>query len=770
MIRLCLVLCVAAVWSRGQVNDAGPARSGAVLKEQLGFEAEPKGNLPGGWGGNPSATLFVDEAMPRTGRRSGKIERTADSPAEFSSLTKSLPIDFSGKTIELRGFLRSEDVSNYFGFWLREDGAAADLEFASMQPRQLRGTTDWTEYSLTLPLREEARTLFFGFLVSGAGRAWADDLQLLVDGKPIWEAPKVVRVPTVLESDQEFAAGSKIALTEITTVQQANLAKLAQVWGFLKYHHPKVTSGQLQWDFELFRVMPAILGATDSAAANAVLSRWIDGMGELKLDGTPATLEEAELHLKPGQQWIEDEARLGTELSGKLRAVHAARPKAAEQFYVTFARGVGNPMFEHELNYPKIKAPDAGYQLLGLFRFWNIIRYWFPYRDLIGEGWNGVLTEFIPRVGLAANHDAYQLEMMALIARVKDTHANLWSSLPVRPPVGNSQLPVTVRFVEGQAVVTDVLGTKEAAPPVFERGDLITALDGVPLGKLIEQWSPYYAASNEPTRLRDIARSLPRGPAGPVKVTVKRGGQEKEIDAVRVPFASLVNRSQRTRDLPGPVFQRLSQDVAYLKLSGVKAADAAKYISDAAGTKGLVIDIRNYPSEFMVFVLGSHLVDKLTHFARFTRGDASNPGAFHFTPPLALQPREPFYAGKVVILVDEVSQSQAEYTTMAFRVAPKAVVVGSTTAGADGNVMPIPLPGGLRTMMSGIGVFYPDKRPTQRVGIIADVEAKPTLVGIREGRDEVLEEGLRQILGPEYPAAELRKLVPTAAPISPSEN
>jgi hypothetical protein len=48
------------------------------------------------------------------------------------------------------------------------------------------------------------------------------------------------------------------------------------------------------------------------------------------------------------------------------------------------------------------------------------------------------------------------------------------------------------------------------------------------------------------------------------------------------------------------------------------------------------------------------------------------------------------------------------------------VVIGSTTAVADGNVSTIPLPGGLRPMISGIGVFYPDKPPTQRVGIVPD--------------------------------------------------
>jgi C-terminal processing protease CtpA/Prc len=122
-------------------------------------------------------------------------------------------------------------------------------------------------------------------------------------------------------------------------------------------------------------------------------------------------------------------------------------------------------------------------------------------------------------------------------------------------------------------------------------------------------------------------------------------------------------------------------------------------------------------------------------------------------------PQQPHYAGKIVILVDEVSQSQAEYTTMALRTAPGAVVVGSMTAGADGNVSNFALPGGLRTMISGIGVFYPDGKPTQRVGIVSDVEAKPTLEGIREGRDEVLEIGIRQILGLGATPEQIRNMI-----------
>ena len=74
-------------------------------------------------------------------------------------------------------------------------------------------------------------------------------------------------------------------------------------------------------------------------------------------------------------------------------------------------------------------------------------------------------------------------------------------------------------------------------------------------------------------------------------------------------------------------------------------------------------------------------------------------------------------------------------------------------------VSAIPLPGGLRSMISGIGVFYPDKSPTQRVGIVPDVVKRPTIAGIKAGRDEVLEEGIRQILGREVTAEEVAKML-----------
>lgn len=44
-------------------------------------------------------------------------------------------------------------------------------------------------------------------------------------------------------------------LGELDGQWSEDLVLLGKIWGFLKYHHPKVASGDLNWDFELFRFL-----------------------------------------------------------------------------------------------------------------------------------------------------------------------------------------------------------------------------------------------------------------------------------------------------------------------------------------------------------------------------------------------------------------------------------------------------------------------------------------------------------------------------------
>jgi C-terminal processing protease CtpA/Prc len=363
------------------------------------------------------------------------------------------------------------------------------------------------------------------------------------------------------------------------------------------------------------------------------------------------------------------------------------------------------------------------------------------------EDWDAALLGAIPAALRPSSFEEHELLVMSLLAKLHDGHANAWSSAKTRPPRGDAVLPVAVRFVGEQAIVTGGAG--------LERGDAIVALDGVPLATLVEQWRPYYGASHETGFRELVSRTFGRGPAGPVAVTIERQGRTLDVPLERVAGPPPAD----PHDHPGPPARRLSDELAYLTLSSVVAADATRYVREAAGAEALVIDIRNYPSEFVVFALGQHLVDGPTPFATFTVGDLANPGAFGWVAePVSIEPASPRFDGRIAILVDEKSMSQSEYTAMAFRSAPGAVVVGGTTAGADGNVSTLPLPGRVKGMMTGIGVFWPDRRPTQRIGVVPDLAVAPTIEGIRAGRDEVLEAAVRHLLGRDPTAAELAAL------------
>jgi hypothetical protein len=165
------------------------------------------------------------------------------------------------------------------------------------------------------------------------------------------------------------------------------------------------------------------------------------------------------------------------------------------------------------------------------------------------------------------------------------------------------------------------------------------------------------------------------------------------------------------------------------------------------GSRGLIIDDRRYPSDFPIYDIAAKLNGEITPFSKVTLPSMQYPGTFILGTTLSVgRKNNSYYKGKIMILVNEQTQSSGEFHAMAFRTAPGAKVIGSTTAGADGNVTnSIYLPGGIYTRFSGIGIWYPDGTETQRVGIIPDVEVKRTIRGIAEGRDELVEKAIELI-------------------------
>lgn len=530
-----------------------------------------------------------------------------------------------------------------------------------------------------------------------------------------------------------------------------NLHLVGKVWGFLKYHHPAVTNGCLDWDKELLDRLPRLRDQQTRDDLLVEINAWVGALDKIDiLVGCVKPKSEAAVSLS--SKWINDSEFVGQDLSQRFGELATAPISNGGQHYVSLRPGVGNPVFQNEPDYVAAEGFDWRYRILALYRFWNIIEYWSPYRDLIDIDFDEVLRDHIPRLYSADETKEYVLALMMLTATAQDAHTSLWSSIKDRPPTGPAIAPFFVRFVEGRPIVwrkleynADVGESDSLQCDELEIGDIVISMDGTPVSESIEVWKPYYGFSNASTLVREVARNLLRGEVGPFDLEVDRGGDQMSVCSYRIASEQVDLSTTYSHDLVGETFQFLDEGIAYLKLSTISEAEVAGFSELVRDADSLIIDLRGYPKTFVVFSIGQHLVGENTPFARFTNVDTSRPGSFSWSEPIAMPFKEPTFDGRVVILVDETTQSQAEYTAMAFRASPHAVVIGSQTAGADGNASHIPLPGGHRTMISGIGVYYPDKRPTQKVGIVPDIEVRPTIAGIRSGKDEVLEAALEYI-------------------------
>jgi Peptidase family S41 len=98
-----------------------------------------------------------------------------------------------------------------------------------------------------------------------------------------------------------------------------------------------------------------------------------------------------------------------------------------------------------------------------------------------------------------------------------------------------------------------------------------------------------------------------------------------------------------------------------------------------------------------------------------------------------------------VMLIDERAISQSEHTGLFFEAASGTTFIGTSTAGANGDVTGFSLPGGITVYFTGHDVRHADGRQLQRIGLTPEVEVAPTRAGLRAGKDEVLERVLRYL-------------------------
>ena len=708
-----------------------------------------KQKLPDNWlqWGSSGYLLSIDTTNKHSGNNSILIHPSENrTKGSFGCAAYSIPANYKGTAIELKAYMKLLDVTDgTIGLMLRIDGASGNLQFDNMMQYNITGTSDWTQYSVKLPYPVNAKIIYIGAILSGKGKLWIDDFELLLDEVSIEKVKQVEPKQYEADLDKEFNNGSQIGEIDPSERNLKDLKELGLIWGFLKYYHPAVADGDYNWDFELFRILPEILNSKNTDERDVILTGWINQLGHFE-QAPEIKISHEKIKIEPDLGWIENSG-FSVDLKSILLKIKNAKRKE-NHYYLAQVPGVGNPDFTNEKPYPFMAFTDTGYRILSLYRYWNMIQYWFPYKNLIEEDWKDVLEEFIPKMLKASNENEYALTLLELIARIHDTHADIYGGTEaINNYLGVNYAAVELGFVENKALVTGFYDEMKGKETGLETGDVITKFNNRLVEDIVKERMKLTPASNYPTQLRDIISALIRTNDTTATIEFMREGIDGR-KVLKMWPADQLNLYRRFQ-VSDTSFKFIGKDIAYLNNGALKRSHLPKIWGAIKGSKGLIIDIRNYPSDFPIYELSNYLLPERTPFVKFTAGSLKTPGLFTYGDSLIYvgHKNEDFYKGKVCILVNEISVSSAEFHAMAYRTAPNATVIGSTTAGADGNVSSIYLPGGIRTAISGIGVYYPDGKETQRIGIVPDIEVKPTIAGIKAGRDEVLEKAVEIING-----------------------
>lgn len=577
------------------------------------------------WGTPTDYLIRADSTVKYDGKFSVLIEsKKKGERNSFGCAAYKIPAAYEGKEIEVKAYMKFDQVTKgAVGILLRIDGDAGMLGFDNMIPKNIHGSKDWTQYSVKLPLPKEATKINIGAILTGDGRLWADHFEILIDGKDIRKAKTKELKKYKAEEDTEFDLGSSINSIPLTASKVEDLVVLGKTWGFLKYYHPAVAKGDYNWDYELFRIAPKIIQSKDAAERNELLHNWVKSFGEVEIEKERSTKEIVKL--TPDLEWINKE-QLGEQLYTQLtNLVHAKR--ANENYYIAFVPNVANPIFKNENPYNKFPYPDAGYRLLSLFRYWNIIQYYFPYKKLTDKNWNWVLPELLTSFISASNELEYKQAVLKLIANVQDTHANiLGNDAALSTYFGKNYAPIKVAFIENKAVVTGYFDKELGASSGLQIGDVIEKLNDRSVSEIIKNVLPLTPASNYPTQLRNIARSILRTNDSTLRIEYSHKGDLKTTQLVCIPKEKInVGKWYSNKDT---CFKLINPDISYIYPGTIKNEYLPKFMPDVLKTKGLIIDLRCYPSEFIVFTLGKYLLPEKTNFVKFSTGSITTPGLF----------------------------------------------------------------------------------------------------------------------------------------------
>ena len=382
------------------------------------------------------------------------------------------------------------------------------------------------------------------------------------------------------------------------------------------------------------------------------------------------------------------------------------------------------------------------------------LRTVYPNFQLKGIDWDAVGRELLPRAASVETEEQFGLLVLELVARLQDSHAVVLEGSATPPDPGMPEWdPFFASLLDdrGRPVIFFVGHSTPAWKAELRPGMTVLAVNGVSADEAIERWMKrqrtYYGYSSERYLKYDAARLFHRQKAEGVAVKLSLEDVKGRRSVVELAAAYRgwyiprlpVQRPEIDDGGADVSWTRLQDSIGYIQVRRMKPGfevSLDQALASLGPMKGLILDVRGNSGG------GFEASTAFRNFAPATGVDADRTAL----------PRRPRYTGPIALLIDERCISAGAGWASWFIAKERARVFGTTTAGASARKATYTLRNGLYKIEVPVKAYngFLD-RPIERRGLEPDVEVRCSAKDLSEGKDTVVEAGVRWLTATSRP-------------------
>lgn len=599
-------------------------------------------------------------------------------------------LPYRGKIIKLKAAVK---VSKGIGqLWLRVDRAGKQEGFFDDMDEKPIHSNQWSYYEITGPTAGDAEKIYFGCLLRGSGQLWVDDFQIYTrteqeEIQNQW-APITIKNPGFEEDQEGSAPGGWIAQSD-------------------------------RYKF---------LVTADTAVAG----------------GRSVTIKSSAPPLC--QPLFAEKSRIGETIAKELGCgLSCVMPMAlygteTQTFPRSPAAGLKRleTAVKQELQEEKDPKRDLRCErLAGIVITWNVFQHFYPYFHDVKTDWNAALTEALE----SASKNESQLDFLETLnkmtAHLQDGQAGAY--LPGN--ISRMYLPpINWDWIQGQLVITDVYDKTLEDVHV---GDVVVEVDDIKAEEALEIKERSISAATKGWLRFRAREELLRGiEKSNISLKVKR-------DRPNVFYYETLSRSAFSPKYYGYVEKQKKQSgkiekgIYYLNLDLTPMPEINRLMPELQKVRSIICDLRGSPKGSHLLI--GHLVKEKKTSPEMWLPQVIYPDYEKVTykkMKWQVEPLEPFLTAKMIFIADSRTIDYAESILSFIEQYKLGVILGQPTAGTNGSTNSFYLFGQYLIRWTGMKVVKHDGSPHHGIGIIPHVRVEPTLKGVKEGRDELLEKAI----------------------------